>query len=100
MDAFGTAHRAQASTHGVIKFAQGRRGGPLLMAELDALAQRARQSRRAAARHRRRHQGLDQARSCWPRSVKVDQLIVGGGIANTFLAAIGHAWASRCASRT
>ncbi|WP_163360729.1 phosphoglycerate kinase, partial [Klebsiella aerogenes] len=39
MDAFGTAHRAQASTHGVIRFAPVAAGGPLLMAELDALAQ-------------------------------------------------------------
>src|SRR3546814_6596981 len=38
MDAFGTAHRAQASTHGVIRFAKQAAGGPLLMAELDALA--------------------------------------------------------------
>src|SRR3546814_11362089 len=38
MDAFGTAHRAQASTHGVIRFAKQDAGGPLLMAELDALA--------------------------------------------------------------
>src|SRR3546814_12997960 len=38
MDAFGTAHRAQASTHGVIRFAKQAAGGPLLMGELDALA--------------------------------------------------------------
>ena len=54
MDAFGTAHRAQASTHGVIRFAKVACGGPLLMAELDALAKALRASGAAAAGHRRR----------------------------------------------
>jgi phosphoglycerate kinase len=63
MDAFGTAHRAQASTHGAIRFARVACGGPLLMAELDALAQGAARAGAAAARHRRRLEGVDQARA-------------------------------------
>jgi phosphoglycerate kinase len=60
MDAFGTAHRAQASTHGVGKFAPVACAGPLLAAELDALG-KALANPAAAGRHRRRLQGLDQA---------------------------------------
>jgi hypothetical protein len=63
MDAFGTAHRAQASTHGVIRFAPVACGGPLLMAELDALAKRARGAQAPAAGDRRRLQGVHQART-------------------------------------
>ncbi len=91
MDAFGTAHRAQASTHGAIRFAKVAAGGPLLMAELDALAN--------ALEHPARPLLAIVAGSKVSTKLtlletlvgKVDQLIVGGGIANTFIAATGHA---------
>lgn len=90
MDAFGTAHRAQASTYGVAQFAPIACAGPLLISELEALAK-----------------GLDQPAKPMLAIVggskvsskltvlktlvnKVDQLIVGGGIANTFIAAMGY----------
>ncbi len=90
MDAFGTAHRAQASTHGAIRFAKIACGGPLLMAELDALGR---------ALHKPAHPLLAIVAGSKVSSKltllenlvgKVDQLIVGGGIANTFIAAAGH----------
>ncbi len=90
MDAFGTAHRAQASTHGVIKFAAQAAGGPLLMAELDALAKALEHPARpllaivAGSKVSTKLELLSSLVS------KVDQLIVGGGIANTFSAAMGH----------
>ncbi|SIQ62884.1 phosphoglycerate kinase [Solilutibacter tolerans] len=90
MDAFGTAHRAQASTHGVIKFARQAAGGPLLMAELDALAKALDNPARpllaivAGSKVSTKLELLSSLVS------KVDQLIVGGGIANTFIAAMGH----------
>jgi phosphoglycerate kinase len=90
MDAFGTAHRAQASTHGVIKFAKQAVGGPLLMAELDALAKALEHPARpllaivAGSKVSTKLELLSSLVS------KVDQLIVGGGIANTFIAAVGH----------
>jgi phosphoglycerate kinase len=61
MDAFGTAHRAQASTHGVIRFAPVACGGPLLMAELDALA-------KALENPKRRCWRSSPARRCRPSS--------------------------------
>ena len=90
MDAFGTAHRAQASTHGVIRFAKVAAGGPLLMAELDALAKALDAPARpllaivAGSKVSTKLELLSSLVS------KVDQLIVGGGIANTFIAAKGH----------
>ena len=90
MDAFGTAHRAQASTHGVIRFAPVACGGPLLMAELDALAKALHAPARplvaivAGSKVSTKLELLSNLVS------KVDQLIVGGGIANTFIAAVGH----------
>ena len=90
MDAFGTAHRAQASTHGVIKFARQVAGGPLLMAELDALAKALDNPARpllaivAGSKVSTKLELLSSLVS------KVDQLIVGGGIANTFIAAMGY----------
>ena len=90
MDAFGTAHRAQASTHGVIRFARQAAGGPLLMAELDALAKALEHPARpllaivAGSKVSTKLELLSSLVS------KVDQLIVGGGIANTFIAAMGH----------
>jgi len=90
MDAFGTAHRAQASTHGAIKHAKVAAGGPLLMAELDALAKALDNPARpllaivAGSKVSTKLELLSSLVS------KVDQLIVGGGIANTFIAAMGH----------
>jgi phosphoglycerate kinase len=90
MDAFGTAHRAQASTHGVIRFAPVACGGPLLMAELDALARALEQPKRpllAIVAGSKVSTKLELLSSMLTR---VDQLIVGGGIANTFVRAVGH----------
>ena len=90
MDAFGTAHRAQASTHGVIRQAKVAAGGPLLMAELDALGKALDAPARpllaivAGSKVSTKLELLSSLVS------KVDQLIVGGGIANTFIAAMGH----------
>ncbi|MBZ0221504.1 MAG: phosphoglycerate kinase [Dokdonella sp.] len=90
MDAFGTAHRAQASTHGAIRFAKVAAGGPLLMAEIDALAKALEQPARpllaivAGSKVSTKLSLLENLVN------KVDQLIVGGGIANTFIAASGH----------
>ena len=90
MDAFGTAHRAQASTHGVISFAQVAAGGPLLMAELDALA-RALDNPGAPLLAIVAGSKVSTKLELLGSLVgKVDQLIVGGGIANTFIAAMGH----------
>ncbi len=61
MDAFGTAHRAEASTHGVAKYAPVACAGPLLVSELDGAGDRAREAGAAAARDRRRLEGFDQA---------------------------------------
>lgn len=90
MDAFGTAHRAQASTHGVIKFAPVAAAGPLLGNELDALGK--------ALEHPAHPLLAIVAGSKVSTKLtllenligKVDQLIVGGGIANTFIAAMGY----------
>ncbi|HEY9253453.1 MAG TPA: phosphoglycerate kinase [Stenotrophomonas sp.] len=90
MDAFGTAHRAQASTHGVIRFAPVAAGGPLLMAELDALAKALAHPARpllAIVAGSKVSTKLELLSSLVD---KVDQLIVGGGIANTFIAAAGY----------
>ena len=90
MDAFGTAHRAQASTHGVGKFAPIACSGPLLSAELAALKQ-------ALATPARPMMAIVGGSKVSTKltvldalSKQVDQLIVGGGIANTFIAAAGH----------
>ena len=91
MDAFGTAHRAQASTHGVIRFAPIAAGGPLLMAELDALAKALKEPAKpllAIVAGSKVSTKLELLANLVDR---VDQLIVGGGIANTFIAAAGHA---------
>ena len=90
MDAFGTAHRAQASTHGVIKFAKQAAGGPLLMAELDALAKVLKQPARPLLAIVAGSKVSTKLELLASLVNKVDQLIVGGGIANTFIAAQGH----------
>jgi phosphoglycerate kinase len=90
MDAFGTAHRAQASTHGVARFAPVACAGPLLMAELDALGAALRNPTRpllAIVGGSKVSSKLTVLESLLTR---VDQLIVGGGIANTFLKAKGY----------
>jgi phosphoglycerate kinase len=90
MDAFGTAHRAQASTHAVAQYAKVACAGPLLAAELDALAKALDKPKHpllaivGGSKVSTKLTVLDSLAS------KVDQLIVGGGIANTFIAAAGH----------
>jgi phosphoglycerate kinase len=90
MDAFGTAHRAQASTHGVARFARVACAGPLLDAELTALARALEAPRRpllaivGGAKVSSKLTVLERL------SGIADRVIVGGGIANTFLAAAGH----------
>ena len=89
MDAFGTAHRAEGSTHGVAKFAQVACAGPLLAAELDALGKALGNPAKpmaAIVAGSKVSTKLDVLNSL---SQICDQLIVGGGIANTFLAAAG-----------
>ncbi len=90
MDAFGTAHRAQASTHGVAKFAPVACAGPLLAAELEAL-------KRALAAPARPLLAIVGGSKVSTKldvleelAEKCDNLVVGGGIANTFLAAAGY----------
>lgn len=90
MDAFGTAHRAQASTHGVIKQAKQAAGGPLLMAELDALAKALDNPARPLLAIVAGSKVSTKLELLSSLVGKVDQLIVGGGIANTFIAAQGH----------
>jgi phosphoglycerate kinase len=90
MDAFGTAHRAEGSTHGVAKFAKVACAGPLLAAELDALEKALAKPERpmvAIVAGSKVSTKLDVLTSL---STLCDQLIVGGGIANTFLAAAGY----------
>lgn len=89
MDAFGTAHRAQASTHGAGKFAKVACAGPLLAAELEALGKaldKPAKPMAAIVAGSKVSTKLDVLNSL---SEICDQLIVGGGIANTFLAAAG-----------
>lgn len=90
MDAFGTSHRAQASTHGVAKFAPTAVAGPLLAGELEALSL----ALKAPAKPMTAIVGgskVSTKLTVLEQLVNVvDQLIVGGGIANTFLAAAGH----------
>ena len=90
MDAFGTAHRAQASTHGVIRFAKQAAGGPLLMAELDALGKALDNPARPLLAIVAGSKVSTKLELLSSLVGKVDQLSVGGGIANTFIAAMGH----------
>ncbi len=89
MDAFGTAHRAQASTHGVARFAPVACAGPLLAAELDALEKSLANPARPMVAIVGGSKVSTKLTVLETLSDKVDQLIVGGGIANTFLAAAG-----------
>lgn len=90
MDAFGTAHRAQASTHGVAKYAKVACAGPLLAAELDALSKALEQPARPMVAIVGGSKVSTKLTVLESLSGKVDQLIVGGGIANTFIAAAGY----------
>ncbi|WP_300274349.1 phosphoglycerate kinase [Halomonas sp.] len=90
MDAFGTAHRAQASTHGVARFAPVACAGPLLAAELDALEKALATPARPMAAIVGGSKVSTKLEVLNALSEKCDQLIVGGGIANTFIAAAGH----------
>ncbi len=90
MDAFGTAHRAQASTHGVAKFAPVACAGPLLVAELDALGKALESPVRPLVAIVGGSKVSTKLTVLESLSQKVDQLIVGGGIANTFIKAAGY----------
>ena len=89
MDAFGTAHRAQASTHGVARFARSACAGPLLAAELDALEKALAEPARPLVAIVGGSKVSTKLTVLESLADKVDRLIVGGGIANTFLAAAG-----------
>ena len=90
MDAFGTAHRAQASTHGVAKYAPTACAGPLLAAELDALGRALKEPARPMVAIVGGAKVSTKLTVLESLSGIVDQLIVGGGIANTFVAAAGY----------
>lgn len=90
MDAFGTAHRAQASTYGVAQYAPIACAGPLLAAELDALGKALQNPKRPLVAIVGGSKVSTKLMVLNSLVRKVDQLIVGGGIANTFIAAAGH----------
>jgi phosphoglycerate kinase len=90
MDAFGTAHRAQASTHSVAKYAPIACAGPLLVNELDALGKALNQPKKPLVAIVGGSKVSTKLTVLDSLSKKVDQLIVGGGIANTFIAAAGY----------
>ena len=90
MDAFGTAHRAQASTHGVARFAPIAAAGPLLVNELDALGKALESPARPLVAIVAGSKVSTKLTILKTLSDRVDQLIVGGGIANTFILAAGH----------
>ena len=89
MDAFGTAHRAEASTHGVARFARVSCAGPLLVGELEALETALHQPKRPLVAIVGGSKVSTKLTVLESLLEKVDKLIVGGGIANTFLAASG-----------
>ncbi len=89
MDAFGTAHRAQASTHAIAKFAPISCAGPLLASELDALGRALETPEKPVIAIVGGSKVSTKLTVLESLSKKVDQLIVGGGIANTFIAAAG-----------
>ena len=90
MDAFGTAHRAQASTHGVARFAPVACAGPLLCAELEALGRALAHPARPLVAVVGGSKVSTKLGVLEALAERVDRLIVGGGIANTFIAAAGH----------
>ena len=90
MDAFGTAHRAEASTHGVAKYAKVAWAGPLLVSELSALETALEKPARPLLAIVGGSKVSTKLTVLESLLAKCDQLIVGGGIANTFLAALGY----------
>ena len=88
-DAFGTAHRAEATTHGIARFAPVACAGPLLAAELDALGKALRDPKRPLVAIVAGSKVSTKLTILGELAKKVDQLIVGGGIANTFMLARG-----------
>ena len=90
MDAFGTAHRAHASTAGVVRHAPGSCAGPLLAAELEALGQALDRPARPVVAVVGGAKVAGKIELLRNLAAKVDRLVVGGGIANTFLAAAGR----------
>jgi phosphoglycerate kinase len=88
-DAFGTAHRAEASTHGVARFAKAACAGPLLAAELEALGKALAKPTRPLVAIVAGSKVSTKLTILKSLSQRVDQLIVGGGIANTFMLAAG-----------
>jgi phosphoglycerate kinase len=90
MDAFGTAHRAQASTYGVARYAPVACAGPLLTAELDALGKALKDPARPVVAVVGGSKVSTKLTVLDALAKMVDELIVGGGIANTFIAAAGH----------
>ena len=88
-DAFGTAHRAEATTHGIAKYAPVACAGPLMAAELDALGRALREPRRPLVAIVAGSKVSTKLTILKSLAQKVDQLIVGGGIANTFMLASG-----------
>jgi phosphoglycerate kinase len=90
MDAFGTAHRAEASTHGVARYAPTACAGPLLINELVALATALDEPRRPLVAIVGGSKVSTKLTVLESLLARVDQLVVGGGIANTFIAAAGH----------
>ena len=89
-DAFGTAHRAEATTHGIAKYAPLACAGPLLAAELDALGKALQQPRRPLVAIVAGSKVSTKLTILKSLAAKVDRLIVGGGIANTFILAAGY----------
>jgi phosphoglycerate kinase len=88
-DAFGTAHRAEASTYGIAQFAKVACAGPLLSAEIDAISQALANPKRPLAAIVAGSKVSTKLTILKSLAANVDQLIVGGGIANTFMLAAG-----------
>src|SRR5438105_11337964 len=90
-DAFGTAHRAEASTYGIAQFAKIACAGPLLAAEIDAITKALAEPKRPLVAIVAGSKVSTKLTILKSLASKVDQLIVGGGIANTFMLAAGLA---------
>jgi len=88
-DAFGTAHRAEATTHGIARFAKVACAGPLMAAEIEALSRALEKPARPLVAIVAGAKVSTKLTILAALAAKVDQLIVGGGIANTFLLAVG-----------
>ncbi|CAN5370283.1 phosphoglycerate kinase [soil metagenome] len=98
-DAFGTAHRAEATTHGIARHAKVACAGPLMAAELDALGRALHEPKRPLVAIVAGSKVSTKLTILKSLASRVDQLIVGGGIANTFLLAEGHAIGKSLAER-